>query len=86
MFAVHALTALLALAVPLLVQADVNPSEPGPGDSFNAGSTCRIVWLADKDSTTVWKDMSIQLMSGSNLGMEHITSESRVHMRVMNFG
>jgi len=74
MFATHAFTALLALAAPFLVVADVTPSEPGPGDIFNAGSTCHVTWLGDTDSTTVWKNMAIQLMSGSNLGMVHITS------------
>ncbi|KIM39605.1 hypothetical protein M413DRAFT_19748 [Hebeloma cylindrosporum] len=74
MFAAHAFAALLALATPFFALADVTPSEPGPGDSFNAGATCRTTWLADPDSTTVWKNMAIQLMSGSNLGMVHITT------------
>ncbi|KAF8159261.1 hypothetical protein B0H34DRAFT_633509, partial [Crassisporium funariophilum] len=74
MFAAHAFTALLALAAPFLVLADVTPSEPGPGDSFNAGTTCHVTWEGDKDSTTVWKNMAIELMTGSNLGMVHITT------------
>jgi hypothetical protein len=75
MVAVQALTALLALAAsPLLVRADVTPSEPGPGSSFNAGTTCRVTWEGDKDSTTAWKDMAIQLMSGSNTAMVHVTT------------
>jgi hypothetical protein len=74
MFATHAFAALLALATPFFALADVTPSEPGPGDSFNAGTTCHTTWLGDTDSTTTWKNMAIELMSGSNLGMVHITS------------
>ncbi|CAA7265211.1 unnamed protein product [Cyclocybe aegerita] len=74
MFAAHAFTAFLALAAPLLARGDVTPSEPGPGDIFNAGSTCHIVWQGDTESDTIWKDMAIQLMTGSNLGMVHITT------------
>jgi hypothetical protein len=70
----HAFTALVALSAPLLAIADVTPSEPGPGDIFNAGATCPIVWLGDKDSTTAWKDMAIELMTGDNLNMIHITT------------
>ena len=55
------------------VRADPNPSEPGPGDIFNEGATCHIAW--DPDTTGVWKVMNIELMSGSNLQMNHITSE-----------
>ena len=74
MFATHAFAALLALATPFFALADVTPSEPGPGDSFNAGATCHTTWFGDTDSTTIWSDMAIELMSGSNLGMVHITS------------
>ncbi|KAF8888077.1 hypothetical protein BD779DRAFT_1419571, partial [Infundibulicybe gibba] len=62
------------LASALVARADVTPSEPGPGDSFNAGATCHVSWDGDKDSTTAWKNMSIQLMSGSNTAMTHITT------------
>ena len=74
MFAAHAFVAFLTLATPFFALADVTPSEPGPGDSFNAGATCHTTWEGDKDSTTVWKNMAIELMSGSNLAMVHITS------------
>ncbi|KAF9038684.1 hypothetical protein BJ165DRAFT_1308896, partial [Panaeolus papilionaceus] len=68
------LTALVALSAPLLAFADVTPSEPGPGDVFRAGQTCPIVWLGDTNSTTDWKDMAIELMTGDNFGMIHITT------------
>lgn len=75
MVAFRALVALLAFVSPIFVHAEVSPNEPGPGSVFNAGSKCRIVWQADTTSTTAWKGMAIQLMSGSNLGMVHITSK-----------
>lgn len=70
----HALAGLLALASPLMVLADVNPSEPGPGSIFKAGSKCHVTWQGDTDSTTAWKDMAIELMSGSNLNMVPVTT------------
>jgi len=74
MFAFQSLAGLLVLASPFMVLADVTPSEPGPGAIFRAGSTCRITWQGDADSTTAWKDMAIELMSGSNLNMVHVTT------------
>lgn len=74
MVAFRALTVLLAFASPILVHADVTPSEPGPGSVFNAGSKCRVTWQGDADSPTAWKEMAIELMSGSNLAMVHITT------------
>lgn len=74
MFAAHAFTALLVLVAPLVARADVTPSEPGPGDSFNAGATCHTNWIGDTNSTTEWKNMAIELMTGSNLGMVHLTT------------
>lgn len=52
--------------------AEPVPSEPSPGSKFNAGATCHIAW--DPDTSGTWKQMSIELMSGSNLAMNHITS------------
>jgi len=74
MFAARTFAALLAIAAPLLTRADVTPSEPGPGDVFKAGQTCQTTWLADTDSPNVWKDMSIELMTGTNLQMVHLTT------------
>ncbi|KAF9522368.1 hypothetical protein CPB83DRAFT_864547 [Crepidotus variabilis] len=74
MVAAQALAALLAIASPLLVRAQVVPSEPSPGTVSNAGSTCRVTWQADPASKTDWKTMAIQLMSGDNLEMAHITT------------
>lgn len=75
MFSKHTFTTLVAaVALAGVAYADVTPSEPGPGSSYTAGGDCTITWEGDKESTTAWKDMSIQLMTGSNLQMVHITT------------
>jgi hypothetical protein len=84
MIAFRALAAFLAVSSSFFVRGDVTPSEPGPGSTFNAGLTCRITWQGDADSRTAWKDMAIELMSGSNLDMEHITSNSEKLFFLLN--
>jgi len=74
MFAAQSFAALLVIAASLLARADVTPTEPSPGDIFNAGSPCHATWLGDSNSTTIWKNMAIELMSGSNTDMIHITT------------
>ncbi|TEB21982.1 hypothetical protein FA13DRAFT_1569844, partial [Coprinellus micaceus] len=71
-FSVSTLIAALALAG--IAHAEVTPSEPGPGQVFNAGSTCTVSWEGDKESTTAWKGMAIQLMTGDNFSMVHLTT------------
>ncbi|GLB41526.1 putative ser-Thr-rich glycosyl-phosphatidyl-inositol-anchored membrane family protein [Lyophyllum shimeji] len=73
MFGTFVLTALLASAA-VLVRADVQPDVPGPGVVYKEGGTCHIEWIGDKDSTTAWKDMAIQLMTGDNFNMVHLTT------------
>ncbi|KAG6865653.1 hypothetical protein C0991_000572 [Blastosporella zonata] len=73
MFVKFALSAFLA-STSLLVRADVTPSDPGPGVVYNVGGTCHITWTGDATSTTAWKDMSIELMTGDNLEMVHLTT------------
>lgn len=65
---------LAASASTLLVRADVTPSAPGPGSVFKEGDNCQITWKGDADSKTVWKDMSIELMTGDNFNMVHLTT------------
>ncbi|PSR73085.1 hypothetical protein PHLCEN_2v11055 [Hermanssonia centrifuga] len=60
------------LAAVAIARADPNPSEPGPGDVYNEGAQCHISW--DPDTTGTWKTMNIELMTGSNTGMVHITT------------
>lgn len=71
---VFSLIAILASA--FVARADVNPSEPSPGSVYREGQTCPITWDGDLDSTTVWKNMNIELMTGDNFNMIHITSKS----------
>jgi len=66
--------ALLIASAPALVSAIVTPSSPGPGDVFKAGSDCKLTWKGDSQSTSQWKDMAIELMTGDNFHMVHITS------------
>lgn len=74
MFSTNTFVALLAFVAPLLVRADVDPTTPAPGAVYNEGSNCPVAWLGDSSSTTLWKDMAIELMAGSNFDMEFITS------------
>ncbi|TRM58830.1 hypothetical protein BD626DRAFT_410147 [Schizophyllum amplum] len=66
--------ALALTATAALVRADATPTDPGPGSSFTAGKECTFNWDADTDSTTAWKSMTVELMSGSNQAMNHITT------------
>ncbi|EPQ56189.1 hypothetical protein GLOTRDRAFT_137993 [Gloeophyllum trabeum ATCC 11539] len=70
MFTAFALTALFASS--LVARADPTPNEPGPGSVFNEGSTCHIAW--DPDTTGQWKNMAIELMTGDNFNMVHLTT------------
>jgi len=76
MFSSIVFTAVLASSAVLLSQAIVVPNEPGPGDSFDEGQTCHIGWGGDTSSgsTTAWKNMAIELMTGPNEAMIHITT------------
>jgi len=51
--------------------AAINPTAPGPGDSFNAGAACTIQWGLDTSNT--WKNFSIDLFTGSNLAQVAIS-------------
>ncbi|ESK84716.1 hypothetical protein Moror_628 [Moniliophthora roreri MCA 2997] len=54
------------------VRAIVTPNEPGPGSVYNEGSKCHIQWVGDKDGK--WDNMAIQLMTGDNFQMVHLTT------------
>lgn len=49
------------------VFAQVSPTSPGPGNVYNQGSRVSIEW--GLDSTKIWTNMSIDLMTGSNFDM-----------------
>lgn len=70
MFAYASLAAFIASAA--FVRAEVVPTAPGPGDIFKEGGQCSFTW--DADTSGVWKTMNVQLMTGSNTGMVHITT------------
>lgn len=63
---------LSTLALSALVNADVEPTEPGPNTVFKQGQTCRTVWNGDADGK--WGNMAIELMTGSDLQMVHLTT------------
>ena len=74
MFSTKTLVAFLVFATPFLVRADAVPVTPAPGDIFVEGSMCTLAWTGDTSSTSLWKNMAIELMAGSNEDMEFITS------------
>ncbi|KAJ7127794.1 hypothetical protein C8R44DRAFT_616408 [Mycena epipterygia] len=76
MFTSIVFAGVLASSAVLCSHAKVEPNEPGPGDTFNQGATCHVGWAGDVDSgsTTAWKDMAIELMTGPNSVMVHLTT------------
>lgn len=68
---------MLSLAVAVaasfaLSRAQVIPSEPAPGRDFQIGGTCEISWTPDTSGT--WGTTYVQLMTGSNDQMVHLTT------------
>ncbi|KAF9266117.1 hypothetical protein L218DRAFT_858687 [Marasmius fiardii PR-910] len=63
---------ILATLAAVAVRADVTPNEPGPGSVFRQGQKCRTAWTGDKD--VKWANMAIQLMTGDNFQMVHLTT------------
>jgi len=74
MFASSVLPVLAAIISTYVVNADVTPLTPAPGDVFNAGTPCTTTWAGDSSSTTAWKNMAIEMMTGANLEMVHLTT------------
>ncbi|KAI0272965.1 hypothetical protein BGY98DRAFT_895401, partial [Russula aff. rugulosa BPL654] len=60
----------------LVVFADPNPTSPDPGHIDDEGGTCAIGWTPDP--TGLWKTMNIELMTGNNLQMVHLTTVATV--------
>ncbi|KAI0699441.1 hypothetical protein BC835DRAFT_1526282 [Cytidiella melzeri] len=63
--------ASLLLCVLTTVKAGLTPTAPGPGQTFEAGSNCTIRW--DVDQSGRWNNVTIDLMSGSNMNMSLVT-------------
>ncbi|KAJ7623694.1 hypothetical protein FB45DRAFT_992001 [Roridomyces roridus] len=74
MFTSTLFTALVASTAVLLSRADVVPNAPGPGDSFTVGGQCTLGWGADPEANPAWKNMTVELMTGSNENMVHLTT------------
>ncbi|THH09684.1 hypothetical protein EW146_g8615 [Bondarzewia mesenterica] len=74
MFSRLALPILLSLVS--IARADPNPQEPGPNQVFQEGKTCHIAWTPDASGT--WTSMAIELMTGDNLDMIHLTTVTTV--------
>lgn len=74
MFSISTFTLVTVLASVFLVHAQVNPSEPSPGSVYPEGGSCPIAWGGDPKLTDTWKNMDIELMTGDNFDMIHITS------------
>ncbi|KAG8902430.1 hypothetical protein FRB99_004493 [Tulasnella sp. 403] len=66
------LVLLAAILLAGITGASVVPTAPGPGDMFRQGAVCSIQW--NVDTTGDWKNMTIDLMSGSNLAMSKVTT------------
>jgi len=67
-------SSIIVLAASLsLVSAQVFPFKPA-ADVYKTGEDCIIEWNGDKNSTTAWKDMAIELMTGDNYQMVHLTT------------
>jgi len=55
-----------------VVSAAPNPTEPSAASVFKVGDACTIKW--DTDATGTWTAMNIELMTGDNLNMIHLTT------------
>ncbi|OCF44718.1 hypothetical protein I317_01407 [Kwoniella heveanensis CBS 569] len=62
-----ALTLSLALASTVAVNAIITPTSPDSNTVVKVGDKIQALWTAD--STSSWKDVEIQLMTGDNLQM-----------------
>jgi len=74
MFASFALVAIAVSSVHAMIQ----PTAPGPGDSFKQGEKCKFTWDADPDSVDTWKQTNVQLMTGDNYNMVHLDTVATI--------
>ncbi|KAG7094460.1 hypothetical protein E1B28_008056 [Marasmius oreades] len=61
-----------ALSTLSTISAVVIPTAPGPGAVFNQGSKCSTSWVGDTEGK--WNDMTIELMTGDNFRMIHLST------------
>ncbi len=69
----QSLTGKPVLAATQDVVPGIIPSAPGPGDVFKEGAKCTLSWTPDPAG--LWKETNVELMSGDNWNMVHITSQ-----------
>ena len=81
MIAYASVVALLASAT--FVHAQIDPSAPGPGDVFKQGEQCTFTW--NPDTTGTWKETNVELMTGNNLQMIHLTSTPPLYTYIYFF-
>jgi len=70
---VSSFVSIILAAAAMVANAQVYPTEPA-GESYKVGSNITITWTGDKNSTTAWKNMAIELMCGDNDNMVHLTT------------
>ncbi len=62
-----------AAVAPGAVVPGVIPTAPGPSDVFKEGADCLFKW--NPDPAGLWKETNVELMTGDNWNMVHLTSE-----------
>ncbi|KAI0718585.1 hypothetical protein C8T65DRAFT_737227 [Cerioporus squamosus] len=68
----QSLTGKPVLAVAQDVVPGIVPTAPGPSDVFKEGTNCTLSW--NPDPSGLWKETNVELMSGDNWNMVHITT------------
>jgi len=70
------LAVALAALASCVVRAQTTPTGPAPGQIFKEGGPCLIQWIAD--TTGTWKVAYIELMTGDNFNMVHLTTVGQI--------
>ncbi|KAF8513005.1 hypothetical protein BU17DRAFT_77290 [Hysterangium stoloniferum] len=70
------LLSLALLALPILSNAQLVPTAPGPGGVFKEGGPCSLAWTVD--TTGQWKHTFIELMDGPNDQMHHLATVAQI--------
>lgn len=63
---------LFYLSLVSLAYCSVVPTAPGPNEVFKEGQGCNLSWKLD--TTDTWKNFTVDLMSGSNIEMNKVTT------------
>jgi hypothetical protein len=68
-----AATVVATTSAPASTSTDISPLGSAT-DVFNQGSVCKASWIPASSTSTTWKNMSIALMTGSNLQMSKLAT------------